>query len=84
LVQDTYGDLPWISPAAPHFVIEYTNEVDRRAGVTFAGGGWQGLLARGYFATVATCAARDDITDAMLARYRLVREEAGWRYFARK
>jgi hypothetical protein len=83
-VQDTYGDLPWISPAAPHFVIGYTNESDRRAGVTFESNGWQGLLARGYFATVVTRTARGGVPDSMLARYRLVRGEAGWRYFARK
>ena len=42
-VQDTYGDLPWISPKAPHFVIAYNDGVDALAGVHFQEGGWPGL-----------------------------------------
>ncbi len=83
-VQDTYGDLPWISPTAPHFVIAYNNEVDGAAGVTFERGGWRGLVATGYFTTVVTRAVHPEIEDATLRRYRMAREEAGWRYYERR
>jgi hypothetical protein len=83
-VQDPYGDLPWISPTSPHFVVAYNNGPDRRAGVAFERDGWQGLIAAGYFSTVVTEAGNSEITDAMLMRYRLVGEEAQWRYFERR
>ncbi len=82
-VRDTYGDLPWISPTELHFVIAYNNEVDEAAGVAFERGGWRGLIATGYFTTVVTRAAHSEITDAMLQRYRLAREETGWCYYER-
>jgi hypothetical protein len=82
-VQDTYGDLPWISPTAPHFVVAFNDGPDRNAGVPFQRGGGQGLLAAGYFSTVVTEAGSDEINAALLARYRFVRAEAGWKYFER-
>lgn len=83
-VQDTYGDLPWISPRPPHFVIASNNGVDARAGVEFQAGGWPGLLMRGYFATVVTNAGPDELPAALLARYRFVRQETRWRYYERR
>ena len=82
-VQDTYGDLPWISRWPPHFVVAYTHEPDARAGVPFEGGGPDGLLARGYFATVVMKADAPGPEGTRLARYRFIREEAGWRYYER-
>jgi hypothetical protein len=83
-VEDTYGDLPWISPTAPHFVVAYNNQADARAGVTFEDGGWQGLIARGYFTTVVTRDERDNLPGDFAARYRLVQVDAGWQYFERR
>jgi hypothetical protein len=84
LVEDTYGDLPWISPTAPHFIVAFNDGPDRNAGVPFQRGGWQGLLAAGYFSTVVTDAGSNEINAALLARYRFVRAEAGWQFFERK
>lgn len=83
-VQDTYGDLPWLSPTSPHFVIAYNNQVDAAAGVKFEHGGWQGLIAEGYFATVVTKMESGGLGGAMLTDYRYVRSEAGWRFYERK
>ena len=83
-VEDTYGDLPWISPTAPHFVVAYNDEPDRRAGVAFERGGWRRLLAEGYFTTVVTQTGSPYLSAALPPRYRFVRQEAGWRYFERK
>jgi hypothetical protein len=83
-VQDTYGDLSWISPTSPHFVVAFNDGPDQCAGVVFERGGWQGLIAAGYFSTVVTEADSGEIGDAMLVHYRLAREEAGWRYFERR
>jgi hypothetical protein len=83
-VQDTYGDLPWISPTSPHFIVAFNDGPDRNAGVPFQRGGWQGLLAAGYFSTVVTDADSEEINSALLARYRFVRAEAGWQFFERK
>jgi hypothetical protein len=83
-VEDTYGDLPWISSTAPHFVVACNDGPDERAGVRFERGGWERLLAEGYFSTVVTEADGGGIGVPLLARYRFVRAEAGWRYFERK
>jgi hypothetical protein len=83
-VEDTYGDLPWISPTSPHFVVAYNNGPDQHAGVPFERGGWQGLLKQGYFSTVVTEAGSDAVSAIIPDRYRFVRAEAGWRYFERK
>ncbi len=86
-VQSTYGDLPWISPTAPHFVVAYMYRVDRNAGMPFERGGWENLLAEGYFSTVVTTAdtgGGETIPPDLLTRYRFVRAEAGFDYFERK
>jgi hypothetical protein len=86
-VQSAYGDLPWISPSAPHFVVAYLYGYDRAAGVKFEHGGWENLIADGYFSTVVTdidTTGEEQISPAMLGHYRLAREEAGFRYFERK
>jgi hypothetical protein len=83
-VQDTYGDLPWISPRAPHFVIASNYQVNALAGVNFQAGGWPGLLDRNYFATVVTDAGAHGLPASLLTRYRFVRAETGWRYYERR
>jgi hypothetical protein len=83
LVRDPYGNLPWISPTAPHFVMGYANEGDWRAGVAFEAGGWRGLMQRGYFAVVVD-RPLDPFPPELLTHYRPVRDEAGWNDFKRR
>ena len=82
LVLDTYGDLPWISPTAPHFILGYANESDARAGETFQSGGWRGLMRRGYF-NIVVSKASDLIPETLLTCYHPAGVKAGWSYFER-
>jgi hypothetical protein len=68
-----YGNLPWVQPVSPHFVLGYTYEADRDAGVPMEDGGWEGLARDGYFGTLVI---EQDYSPAlpMLAKYKLVDE----------
>lgn len=68
-----YGNLPWVQPVSPHFVLGYTYQVDRDAGVPMEGGGWEGLARDGYFGTLVLV---QDYSPSlpMLAKYKLVDE----------
>jgi hypothetical protein len=49
LVIPPYGDLPWVQPVPPHFVIPDTYYYDRNAGIPLQDGGWENLASEGYF-----------------------------------
>lgn len=49
---DRYANLPWVQSFSPHFIVGFPYYYDRAAGVPFEDGGWEGLVSRGYFATV--------------------------------
>lgn len=68
-----YGNLPWVQPAFPHFVLGYTYEADRDAGVPMEGGGWEGLARDGYFQTLVLVQGYGPDLP-MLAKYKLVDE----------
>lgn len=85
LVTVRAGNLPWIQPHAPYFVVGTTYPYDRQAGVIFERGGLGGLVAAGYFSVVAV--SRDDpaatIDGTPLTSYRLENEDAYFRYYVR-
>ncbi len=49
---EPYANMPWVQPAAPHFVVADTYYYDRKAGVPVEDGGWENLAAEGYFGTL--------------------------------
>jgi hypothetical protein len=51
-VTEPYSNLPWVQRYSPHFVIPDIYYFDRAAGVPLEDGGWEGLAAQGYFATL--------------------------------
>ena len=84
-VRDSYGDLPWISPTGPHFVIEYNYAIHLAEKEPFEAGGLDALIGRGYFTTVVEDDENSPPDESLLAaHYRLARGELGLRYFERK
>jgi hypothetical protein len=77
-----YGNLPWVQPASPHFVLGYTYYADRQAGVRMEGGGWEGLARDGYFQTLVVDQDYSS-ADPILQKYKLVDEyrDVGWDLF---
>ena len=79
LVSERYSNLPWVQPFPPHFVLGPTYGSDRDAGMVYEHGGWEGLLAEGYFGTVVTeqgayLAPELVIPPVLLAKYELADE----------
>lgn len=52
LVDERFGNLPWIQRKPPHFVYAYTYWFDRAAGKTYSKGGLGGLIRSRYFKTI--------------------------------
>jgi hypothetical protein len=73
LVTEPYSNLPWVQRFSPHFVIPDTYYFDRAAGIPLEDGGWEGLAAQGYFATLVF---DQDFTPSplILQKYKLVDE----------
>lgn len=72
-VTEPYPNLPWVQHYSPHFVIPDTYYFDRAAGIPLEDGGWEGLAAQGYFATLVF---DEDFTPSpsILQKYKLVDE----------
>jgi hypothetical protein len=72
-VTEAYSDLPWVQRVPPNFVFGFEYEADYDAGVSFEGGGWEGLARAGYFGTLVTY--RDlAFPPALLEKYQLADE----------
>lgn len=79
-VTSNYGNLPWVQPHAPYFVISGFPGASREHG------GWEGLEKEGYFGTIAT-AANDPyhhLTAAQLPLYQLIFQDRYFEYYGRK
>lgn len=84
LVSVRAGNLPWLQPHAPHFVVGTAYAYDRAAGVAFERGGLAGLANDGYFSVVVlTNDEPATIDGAPLAKYRLEAEDGRFRYYVR-
>lgn len=72
-VTEPYSNLPWVQRYSPHFVIPDTYYFDRAAGIPLEDGGWEGLAAQGYFATLVF---DENFTPSpsILQKYKLVDE----------
>jgi hypothetical protein len=72
-VTEPYPNLPWVQRYSPHFVIPDTYYFDRAAGIPLEDGGWEGLAAQGYFATLVF---DEDFapSPSILQKYKLVDE----------
>lgn len=72
-VTEPYPNLPWVQHYSPNFVIPDTYYFDRAAGIPLEDGGWEGLAAQGYFATLVF---NEDFTPSpsTLQKYKLVDE----------
>jgi len=69
-VTDTYGDLPWIQPHPPYFVVPDIHKLET-------------LIDQGYFGTIITL-RQEKLSDAALARYELTDHDAYFYYYVRK
>lgn len=78
-VTEVYANMPWVQRVPPYFIVAFTYDYDRDAGVPFEGEGVEGLAAAGYFATFVTDQSEDqqkaeDLQPALLKNYKLVDE----------
>ncbi|OAN49166.1 hypothetical protein A6A04_03365 [Paramagnetospirillum marisnigri] len=53
--------LPWLVPSDPAFVLHWNYPLDHKAGVVMEGGGVEGLVASGYFATLVLNQGEDAV-----------------------
>jgi len=73
IVTERYSNLPWVQSHAPHFVLSFAYDYDRKAGVPLEDGGWEGLAEEGYFETVVIDQSYSP-APILLKKYKLVDE----------
>jgi hypothetical protein len=82
-VTDTYGDLPWIQPNPPYFVVADIYSIEEKIGEIDRSGDLEALMARGYFGTIVTLRG-EKLGENALARYDLADHDATYDYYVRK
>lgn len=77
------GNLPWVNPSTPHFVLSYSYPDERQQGRKFQNDGLGGMISQGMIATIVSASNKNyhAIDGADLSHYQDREVRGSWRIY---